>query len=136
MRSGKAGAKVASCQQTVLPEERRKISGETEMTQNTQVQAEVDRNYEEFQKMLPGLLPAYRDKFALMKGGKILGYYSTAQDAAQAAQTFIDDGLFSIQEITDTAINLGFFTYAVPGRDVLCLGTFSMSFDGHATLSF
>ena len=84
------------------------------MTQASQIQAEVDRNYEEFQKMLPGLLPVFRDKFALMKDGKILGYFSTAQDAAQAAQTFIKDGVFSIQEVTDSSINLGFFTHAVP----------------------
>lgn len=77
-------------------------------------QAEVDRNYAEFVKQLPALLPLYRDKFALMKGGKILGYYTTAQDAAEAAQTFIKDGLFSIQEVTDVSINLGFFTHAVP----------------------
>lgn len=77
-------------------------------------QQEVDRNYEEFQKMLPNLLAIYRDKYALMKDGNILGYYSTAQDAAMAAQAFISDGVFSIQQVTSEAINLGFFTYAVP----------------------
>jgi hypothetical protein len=85
-----------------------------EMSDRDKYQAEVDRNYEEFRKMLPTLLATQRDKFALMKDGKILGFYSTAGDAAQAAQTFIPDGVFSIQEVTDTAINLGFFTYAVP----------------------
>jgi hypothetical protein len=77
-------------------------------------QQEVDRNYEEFQKMLPNLLAIYRDKYALMKDGNILGYYSTAQDAAMSAQAFIPDGVFSIQQVTNEAINLGFFTYAVP----------------------
>jgi hypothetical protein len=77
-------------------------------------QQEVDRNYEEFQKMLPNLLATYRDKYALMKDRNILGYYSTAQDAAVAAQAFIPDGVFSIQQVTNEAINLGFFTYAVP----------------------
>lgn len=77
-------------------------------------QQEVDRNYREFQKVLPTLLATHRDKYALMKDGKILGYYSTAQDAAEAAQIGIPDQLFSIQEVTDAAISLGFFTYAVP----------------------
>ena len=85
-----------------------------QVMQRDKYQQEVDQNYEEFRKMLPNLLATYRDKYALMKAGKILGYYSTAQDAAVAAQTFIPDGLFSIQEVTDLAINLGFFTYAVP----------------------
>jgi hypothetical protein len=87
-------------------------------TEKSKVQAEVDQNYEEFKKMLPTLLAAHRDQFALMKDGKILGYYSTAQDAAQAAEAFIKDGIFSIQEITDNAINLGFFTHAVPVNSV------------------
>lgn len=85
---------------------------------NLKHQQEVDRNYEEFRKMLPNLLAAHRDKYVLMKDGKILGYYSTAEDAAVAAETFIPDGLYSIQEVTDSPINLGFFNYAVPVNTV------------------
>jgi len=77
-------------------------------------QAEVDRNFEEFKKLLPSLLPVHRDRFALMKDGKILAFFSTVQDAAQAAEISIPDGVFSIQEVTDHTINLGFFTHAVP----------------------
>jgi hypothetical protein len=77
-------------------------------------QQEVDRNYHEFQKMLPSLLATFRNKFALMKEGKVLGFYSTVQDAAEAAKIAIPDGIFSIQEVTDAAINLGFFTHAIP----------------------
>jgi len=87
---------------------------EKKMPSADAIQAEVDRNYAEFVKQLPSLLPQHRDKFALMKDGKILGFYSTAQDAEQAAQTFIQDGIFSIQEVTDVSVNLGFFTHAVP----------------------
>lgn len=83
------------------------------MTSGTK-QDEVDRNYEEFRKQLPTLLGTHRDKYALMKDRKILGFYSTAADAYQAAQTFIPDGIFSIQEVTDSSINLGYFTHAVP----------------------
>lgn len=85
-----------------------------EMTDKHKQQEEVDRNYEEFRKQLPSILATHRDKYALMKGGKILGYYSTAEDAAEAAKAFIPDGVFSIQEVTDSAINLGYFTHAVP----------------------
>jgi hypothetical protein len=85
-----------------------------QITTKDKHQEEVDRNYEEFLKLLPSLLTTHRDKFALMKGGKILGFYSTANDAAVAGETFIPDGLFSIQQVTDSAINLGFFTRAIP----------------------
>ncbi len=77
-------------------------------------QAEVDRNYEVFIKELPSLLIANREKFALMKEGKILGYYSTSADAAQTARSFIPDGIYSIQHVTDTKIDLGFYNHAVP----------------------
>jgi hypothetical protein len=96
-------------------------SGEMEMSEHQvkqrskdRHQAEVDRNYEAFRKQLPALLATHRDKYALMKDEKILGYYSTVEDAATAAQAFISDGLFSIQEVSDATINLGFFTHAVP----------------------
>ena len=41
-------------------------------------QDEVDRNHEEFLKILPQILQHHRDRYALMKGGKILGYFSRA----------------------------------------------------------
>ena len=72
-------------------------------------QREVDRNYHEFQRLLPTLLPNYRNKYALMKEGKILGYFTTARDAAEAAKIAISDGIFSIQEITDATGLLRFF---------------------------
>jgi len=49
-----------------------------------------------------------------MKDGEVLGYYSSAEDARVAGQTFIKDGLFSIQQVTSSVLDLGFFTYAVP----------------------
>jgi hypothetical protein len=91
------------------------VKGKMTNTANTtRFQDEVDHNFDEFRKALPQLLATHRDKYALMKGGKILGYYSTANDAAEAAAAFIPDGLYSIQEVTDASINLGFYTHAVP----------------------
>jgi hypothetical protein len=117
-RSRRRSQKSRELDQGGAPQDSQKSSsGEMEMNQHQpkdKYQQEVDRNYAEFQKMLPTLLATQRDKYALMKDGKILGYYSTAEDAAVTAQTFIPDGIFSIQEVTDTSINLGFFTYAVP----------------------
>ena len=79
------------------------------------IQEEVDRNYEAFLTLLPSIIQQFREKHALMKDGKILGYYSSADDAHTAASAFIADGLFSIQHVTDSSINLGFFNYAVSG---------------------
>jgi hypothetical protein len=82
------------------------------------IQEEVDRNYEAFRTMLPTIIGSHRDKYALMKDGKILGYYSSAEDARVAATTFINDGLFSVQQVTDLAINLGYYSNAVPVHSI------------------
>jgi len=74
---------------------------------------EIDQNYKAFEKMLPSILVSHQNRFALMKNKKVLGYYSTSADAYSAAVSFISDGLFSIQQVTDSSINLGFFTDAV-----------------------
>jgi hypothetical protein len=48
-----------------------------------------------------------------MKDEKIINYFTTAADARMAAEAFITDGLFSIQQVTDAPIDLGYFNYAV-----------------------
>jgi hypothetical protein len=77
------------------------------------IQEEVDRNYEAFAKMLPSILPLHRDKYALMKAGEIIDYFSTAEDARTAGDRFIKDKIFSIQQVSDAALNLGFYTNAI-----------------------
>ena len=82
------------------------------------IQDEVDRNYEEFLRLLPQLIVTQRGKYALIKDGKVIGFFSSAEDARVAASSFISDRLFSIQQVTDTSINLGFYNYAVNGDPV------------------
>jgi len=77
-------------------------------------QVEVDENYDEFQNLLPDLKAVYPNKFALMKNRKILGFYSSAADASTAGLSFISDGIYSVQQVTDAAIDLGFYNNAVP----------------------
>jgi hypothetical protein len=77
------------------------------------IQEEVDRNYEAFIKELPNIIRDHRGQYALMKNGRIINYFSTAADARMAAEAFITDGLFSIQQVTDAPIDLGYFNYAV-----------------------
>jgi hypothetical protein len=79
----------------------------------SRIQEEVDRNYEEFIKELPNIIRDHRGQYALMKNGKIINYFSTAADARMAAEAFIKDDLFSIQQVTDAPVDLGYFNYAV-----------------------
>ena len=72
---------------------------------------EVDRNYDAFVRMLAGLLPEHRDQLALMREGSVVGFYGTPREALEAATEKFPDGIFSIQEVTDEPIDLGFWSH-------------------------
>jgi hypothetical protein len=72
---------------------------------------EVDRNYDQFMRMLGSLLPEHRDELALMREGRVVGFYQTPKQALRAATEMFPDGIFSIQEVTDEPIDLGFWSH-------------------------
>lgn len=72
---------------------------------------EVDLNYDAFMRMLGSILPEHRDQLALMREGKIVGYYTTPREALSAATALFPDQVFSIQEVTDEPIDLGFWSH-------------------------
>jgi hypothetical protein len=81
-------------------------------------QEQIKANYDAFVQKLPDLLATHRDKFALMRDGEIVEFFDTAGDAFRAGQRLYQDQGFSIQEVTDSEVDLGFFSYAVPHRTV------------------
>lgn len=83
-----------------------------------QRQQEVDANFEAFQALLPKLIEHERGKFALMRDREIVELFDTAGDALRAAALKYEDGRYSIQEITDRVIGLGYYSYAVPRRQL------------------
>lgn len=72
---------------------------------------EVDHNYDAFMRVLGDLLRDHRDKLALMREGRIVGYYDTPREALEAAAELFPDGVFSVQEVTDEPIDLGFWSH-------------------------
>lgn len=72
---------------------------------------QVDANYDAFVRLLGTLLPDHRDQLALMRDGEVEGFYATPREALQAAATKFPDGIFSIQEVTDQPIDLGFWSH-------------------------
>lgn len=72
---------------------------------------EVDRNYDVFTRMLGKLLPEHRDQLALMRDGEVVGFFGKPRDALLAAHDLFPDGIFSIQEVTDEPIDLGFWSH-------------------------
>ena len=75
---------------------------------------EINDNLAFFLREVPKLLPTYRDKFALLRHKKIIGYYETVVDAVSAASSLYPDEIFSIQQVTDTAADAGFYSHAMP----------------------
>ena len=72
---------------------------------------EVDQNYDVFMRMLADLLPEHRDQLALMRDGQVVGFYDTPREVLEAAAEKFPDGIFSIQDVTDEPIDLGFWSH-------------------------
>jgi len=72
---------------------------------------EVDQNYDAFMRMLASLLPEHRDEYALMRDRKIVGFFKKPGEANRAGVETFTDGIFSIQEVTDEPIDLGFWSH-------------------------
>ena len=74
---------------------------------------EIERNFVEFQKLLPELLKTHAGKFAVLRNGKIIEFFDTFGDAAKFAFRSFKDEMFSVQEVTEKRIDLGFFSIAI-----------------------
>jgi hypothetical protein len=80
------------------------------MTSHRQRQ-EIDRNYSAFMGMLGSILGEHRDQLALMRDGRIVGYFDKPGEAYRTGLERFPDGIFSIQEVTDEPIDLGFWSH-------------------------
>lgn len=83
---------------------------------SSQSKEQLEMNYKAFRELLPGILSEKRGKFALMRDGKVTDFFDTARDAYFTGQKLFRDQTFSVQEVTDTSVDLGFFSHAVPER--------------------
>ena len=79
---------------------------------SAELDGEIDRNFFAFLPQIPDLLPQHRDEYAILRDRKIVGIHHRLKEALEVAQTHFGDGLFSIQQVTDKPIDLGFFSHA------------------------
>lgn len=82
------------------------------MDDQSERRIEVARNFETFRAVLPTLITSHRGEFALMRHGEVVGYYPSLGAAVAFAAAHYDDQIFSVQEITDRAIDLGWYSHA------------------------
>ena len=78
------------------------------------LQKEIDSNYAAFKKMLPDLVKTNLGEFAVLRNEQIVCFFPSAGEADKFALEEFDDGLFSIQEVTERIASLGYFSYAAP----------------------
>jgi hypothetical protein len=53
-----------------------------------------------------------------MNNKKIIEFFDTARDAYIAGQKLFPEQIFSVQEVTETPVDLGVFSHAMPQRTV------------------
>jgi hypothetical protein len=74
---------------------------------------EIDRNFRAMAKRINQYTPLHAHKFALMRNGEVIEFYSRFEDAFRTGKRFYPDDMFSIQQVTKTPVDLGFFSHAV-----------------------
>jgi len=72
---------------------------------------EVDQNYDAFTRALSGILRRHKGQYALMRDGKIVEFFDRPGAANVAGCERFEDAVFSIQEVTDEPIDLGFWSH-------------------------
>ncbi len=72
---------------------------------------EIDQNFEYFQGVVSGLLAEHAGQFALLRDRSIDSYFPTAVAALTAGYQKFTDGQFSVQEVTNTPLDLGFYSH-------------------------
>ena len=68
---------------------------------------EVEANYEAFRGQFNELLRAHPGKYALMRGGECVEFFSKMEDALKAGKLCYKDGLFSVQKVHNRPVDLG-----------------------------
>lgn len=76
------------------------------------IDLEIDRNMFAFQSQLAGIIEQHRGQFALLRDQKIVEIFDSLRKAIDVAHQKFADGKFSIQEVTDQPIDLGFYSHA------------------------
>jgi len=75
---------------------------------------QIERNYEAFSQKINEYIAIHANKYALMHDGDVVEFYSDLEDAYKTGMLlYKEDKLFSIQKVTRTPVDLGFYSHAV-----------------------
>jgi len=75
--------------------------------------AEINENFEFFQTVVRQYLPKHAGEYALLRAQKVVSFFESPAKAALAGHAQFPDGVFSIQQVAQGPIDLGFYSHAV-----------------------
>lgn len=75
-------------------------------------QYEIEQNYQFFRGFVHSVVGEHRGHYAVLRHRDCVGIYGSLFDAVTESDKKYQDGEFSIQEITDAPLDLGFFSHA------------------------
>ncbi|MFN3387378.1 MAG: hypothetical protein ACK40O_00470 [Allosphingosinicella sp.] len=77
------------------------------------VEVEIERNYAAFKDMLPKLLSNAEGQYALLHNQQLEGIFPTPGEAERAGYAQFKNQQYSIQLVSETPVDLGFYSYAL-----------------------
>ena len=80
------------------------------------LEEEIDRNFAAFEEALPALMKDHPGAHVLLRHAEIVEICDTVSAALAAGRGRFEDGIYSVQEVTDRPIDLGFYSHAINTR--------------------
>lgn len=74
------------------------------------LRSEVDANFDYFERNLTSFLRDHSGQYALLRSCKLIDFFDKATEAYTEGTTRFPDKLFSIQQVNDEPVDLGFFS--------------------------
>ena len=75
---------------------------------------QIKENFEVFMQKLPELLKTNKGEYVLMKDRKIIKCFKSLEEAHKKGAIDYEDGIFSIQEVKEMPVDLGWFSHVHP----------------------
>ena len=74
-------------------------------------EAEVDKNFDFFHSIVESLMDDHEGKYVLLRDCKVISIHSTTEEAANEGCSLYPDGRFSLQQVTNAPLDLGFYSH-------------------------
>ena len=79
------------------------------MTQSNERDEEIAHNYDFLMRNLANFMPEHHGQYATIRHQQIIGFFDDPLEAVQAGRDASEDGLYSVQEVTDQFVELGVY---------------------------